>query len=71
VVIGSLLVKKWGQGHLAGDFVLREPVELLKKSLRNADVATRCWDGEFAVLLSAQFINMNFSLERPQPATVV
>lgn len=71
VAIGSLPVKKWGRGHLAGDFVLREPVELVKMPLRYSDVDARCGGGEFAVLLSANSINMNFSLGRSQPVTVV
>ncbi len=38
-------------GHLAGDYVLRETAELLKKSLRKSDVAARYGGEEFAVLL--------------------
>ena len=38
-------------GHLAGDYVLRETAELLKKSLRKSDVAVRYGGEEFAVLL--------------------
>jgi diguanylate cyclase (GGDEF)-like protein len=38
-------------GHLAGDYVLKETAELLKKSLRKSDVAARYGGEEFAVLL--------------------
>jgi diguanylate cyclase (GGDEF)-like protein len=38
-------------GHLAGDHVLRETSELLRKSLRKSDIAARYGGEEFAVLL--------------------
>ena len=38
-------------GHLAGDVVLREMSELLRKSLRKSDIAARYGGEEFALLL--------------------